>query len=207
MADETAHASPTDETKEPKLPGMLLRDATVVFAGLALWGGADTWAINSGLTLALVTAVGSALIAAWIIAGLLHEWGHYLGAKLAQSRAPRISMPGLLSFRYNFDLENNSLGQFTAMSVAGSLAHWGVFLAAVLLLPMATLAQTAFVSATLAFAIFASIVEWPIIARTLLGKVQPVQAFKHINARFLLRHQLYGGVAGLAFLGYLQVTL
>ena len=206
MADENVKESPKSEEKEPELLGMLLRDAAVVFAALALWGGADAWASTSGLALALVTSVGSALIAGWIIASLMHEWGHYLGAKLSGSKAPRIKAPGLLFFRYNFDLVNNSLGQFTSMSVAGSLAHWGVFAAALLLLPMATLAQTAFISSTFAFAIFASIVEWPIIARTSLRKIQPIQAFAHIDGTFLLRHQVYGGVAGLAFLGYLQLA-
>ena len=206
MADENVKESPKSEEKEPELLGMLLRDAAVVFAALALWGGADAWATTSGLAVALVTSVGSALIAGWIIASLMHEWGHYLGAKLSGSKAPRIKAPGLLFFRYNFDLVNNSLGQFTSMSVAGSLAHWGVFAAALLLLPMATLAQTAFISSTFAFAIFASIVEWPIIARTSLRKIQPIQAFAHIDGTFLLRHQVYGGVAGLAFLGYLQLA-
>ena len=206
MADENVKESPKSEEKEPELLGMLLRDAAVVFAALALWGGADAWATTSGLAVALVTSVGSALIAGWIIASLMHEWGHYLGAKLSGSKAPRIKSPGLLFFRYNFDLVNNSLGQFTSMSVAGSLAHWGVFAAALLLLPMATLAQTAFISSTFAFAIFASIVEWPIIARTSLRKIQPIQAFAHIDGTFLLRHQVYGGVAGLAFLGYLQLA-
>ena len=206
MADENVKESPKSEEKEPELLGMLLRDAAVVFAAFALWGGADAWATTSGLAVALVTSVGSALIAGWIIASLMHEWGHYLGAKLSGSKAPRIKAPGLLFFRYNFDLVNNSLGQFTSMSVAGSLAHWGVFAAALLLLPMATLAQTAFISSTFAFAIFASIVEWPIIARTSLRKIQPIQAFAHIDGTFLLRHQVYGGVAGLAFLGYLQLA-
>ena len=118
MADENVKESPKSEEKEPELLGMLLRDAAVVFAGLALWGGADAWATTSGLAVALVTSVGSALIAGWIIASLMHEWGHYLGAKLSRSKAPRIKAPGLLFFRYNFDLVNNSLGQFTSMSVA-----------------------------------------------------------------------------------------
>ena len=82
MADENVKESPKSEEKEPELLGMLLRDAAVVFAGLALWGGADAWATTSGLAVALVTSVGSALIAGWIIASLMHEWGHYLGAKL-----------------------------------------------------------------------------------------------------------------------------
>ena len=205
MAEKATHEAPTARDQEPPLLGMLLRDATLVFAALAIWGGAEAWAISSGLALALVTAVATALIAGWVIASLLHEWGHYLGAKLARSEAPRINMPDILFFRYNFDLEKNSLAQFTSMSIAGNIAHWGVFVAALLMLPMSTLAQTAFISATLAFAIYGSIVEWPIIARTLLRKVEPIQAFTHINSRFLLRHQVYGGVVGLAFLGYLQL--
>ena len=204
MANESMNTAATkeDQKPEPELFGMLLKDITVIFAALAIWGSADHWATNSGLSLALVTAVGAALIAGWLIASLFHEWGHYFGAKIVKSRAPRMTLPGLLFFRYNFDLERNSLAQFTSMSVAGSLAHWGVFVAAVLLLPMTSLAQTAFVSATFAFAVFGSIVEWPIIARTSLRRIKPIEAFQHIDGNFLFRHQVIGGGAGLIFLVY-----
>ena len=202
MADQSTNPEAAREDKEPKLLGMLLKDITVIFAALAIWGSADHWATNSGFSLALVTAVGTALIAGWLIASLLHEWGHYFGAKVANSQAPRMIIPGFLFFRYNFDLEQNSLAQFTSMSVAGSLAHWGAFVAALLLLPMASLAQTAFVSATLAFAVFASVVEWPIIARTSLRRVKPIEAFKHIDGKFLFQHQVIGGGAGLVYLVY-----
>ena len=202
MADQSTNSETAREEKEPELLGMLLKDITVIFAALAIWGSADSWASNSGLSLALVTAVGTALIAGWLIASLLHEWGHYFGAKVANSRAPRMTFPGFLFVRYNFDLEQNSLAQFTSMSVAGSIAHWGVFVAALLLFPMTSLAQTAFVSATFAFAVFASIIEWPIIARTSLRRVKPTEAFKHIDGKLLFHHQLIGGAAGLVYLVY-----
>lgn len=47
--------------------------------------------------------------------------------------------------------------------------------------------------------IAASIVEWPIIFRALSRGVQLLQAFTQIRSNFLLRHQIYSGVAGLRY--------
>ena len=190
------------DAAEPALGGQLTQDAALILAGLALFGGAEAWAAASGLALAQVVAVGNALVAGWVIASLLHEWGHYAGAKLARAAAPRVKPPGFSFFRYRFDLEKNSLGQFTAMSLGGNVAHWGVFAAAFLLLPMATLAQSGFVAATFAFAVFASVIEWPIIARTNWRGLQPIQAFGHIDRSFIRRHYVIGGVGGLLFLAF-----
>ena len=187
---------------EPALGGQLVKDAALILAGLALFGGAEAWAAASGLALAQVVAVGNALVAGWVIASLLHEWGHYAGAKLARAVAPRVKPPGFSFFRYNFDLNKNSLGQFTAMSLGGNVAHWGVFAAAFLLLPMATLAQSGFVAATFAFAVFASVIEWPIIARTRFGGLAPSKAFAHINQSFIRRHYVIGGIGGALFLAF-----
>ncbi len=190
------------EGREPALGGMLIRDGAIVVGLLALWGGAETWAASTGLGLALVTAVGASLVAGWLIAGLLHEWGHYTGAKFARAAAPRVKLPGLSFFRFNFDLEKNSVGQFAAMGIGGNLAHWGAVAAALILVPMTTLAQTTFVSATVAFAVFASVIEWPIIARTASGRVRPAEAFAHLDQAFFRRHYVIGGVGGLLFLAF-----
>ncbi len=206
MADMADSQSASRQNREPRLGGALLKDATLILMALAIWGSADHWASSSGLPLALVTAVGTALIAGWFIASLLHEWGHYAGARLSGSRVTLTSPSALLSLRYRFEPEHNNLAQFTAMSLAGSLAHWGVFAAAVLLLPLTSLAQLALVSASFAFAVFASFVEWPIIARTSLRRVAPKDAFGHVNARFLQRNHVIGGFAGLALLLYLALV-
>lgn len=206
MADEqdigTELGVGAGDAAEPALGGQLTQDGALILAGLALFGGAEAWAAASGLVLAQVVAVGNALVAGWVIASMLHEWGHYAGAKLARAVAPRVKPPGFSFFRYRFDLERNSLGQFTAMSVGGNVAHWGVFAAAFLLLPMATLAQSGFIAATFAFAVFASVIEWPIIARTNWGGLQPAKAFAHIDRSFIRRHYVIGGVGGLAFLAF-----
>ena len=202
MADEALDFAKDADTKEPALGGMLIRDAATLVGLLALWGGAEAWAAGTSLALAVFTAVGASLVAGWTIAGLFHEWGHYAGAKLARSAAPRVKVPGLSFFRYNFDLEKNSVPQFTAMSIGGNLAHWGAVAAALLLVPMTTLGQASFVSATVAFAVFASVIEWPIIARTTSGRVRPAEAFAHLDRAFLRRHYVIGGIGGLLFLAF-----
>ncbi len=206
MADEqdigTDLGLGASEAAEPALGGQLTQDAALILAGLALFGGAEAWAAASGLVLAKVVAVGNALVAGWVITSVLHEWGHYAGAKLARAAAPRVKPPGFSFFRYRFDLEKNSLGQFTAMSLGGNVAHWGVFAAAFVLLPMSTLAQSGFVAATFAFAVFASVIEWPIIARTNWGGLLPSKAFAHINRSFIRRHYVIGGIGGLVFLAF-----
>ena len=199
MADELFGDAADGDAQEPALAGMALRDAVLVLAALGLWGGADAWAAASGLGLATVAAVGNGGVAGWVITSLLHEWGHYAGAKLSGAAAPRIQAKGLSFFRYRFDLENNSLGQFTAMSLGGNIAHWSWFLGLLLLLPLSTAGQAAFVGTAFAFALFASFIEWPIIARVRQGQVPPTEAFTHIDAAFLRRNYLIGGAGGLLF--------
>lgn len=199
MADELFGDAAGEDAKEPPLEGMAVRDAVLVLAALGVWGGADAWAASSGLAIAAAAAVGNGVAAGWVITSLLHEWGHYAGAKLSGAVAPRIQAKGLSFFRYRFDLRNNSLGQFTAMSLGGNIAHWSVFLGLLALLPLNTAGQAAFVGAALAFALFASVIEWPIIARVRQGRVQPAEAFAHINPAFIRRNYLIGGVGGLLF--------
>ncbi len=198
-AEEVLGDAPSADAKEPALAGMLVRDGLTLLAALAIWGGADAWAQTSGLHLALFASVGNGIAAGWIIASLLHEWGHYAGAKLSGAVAPRIAPSGFSFFRYRFDLKNNSLEQFTYMSIGGNLAHWGLFLALLVLLPLETAGQAAITGAAFAFALFASIIEWPIIARTQRGEVQPAEAFAHIDEAFIHRHYLIGGIGGLLF--------
>ena len=202
MAEEVLEVTKDAETSEPALGGMLIRDGAAVVGLLALWGGAEAWAANTPLVLALFTAVGASLVAGWSIGGLFHEWGHYAGARLARAAAPRIKVQGLSFFRYTFNLEKNSLRQFTAMGIGGNVAHWAAVAAAVMLVPMTTLGQATFVSSTVAFAVFASVIEWPIIARTASGRVRPIEAFAHLDRAFLRRHYVIGGIGGLLFLAF-----
>jgi len=204
MADDVLDFAQDANAKEPALGGMLLRDASLIVAALALFGGAHAWAQDANFALAQVTAIAASLIVGWLITGMFHEWGHYAGAKLAGAIAPRVQLPGFSFFRYNFDLEKNSVGQFAAMSIGGNLAHWGAVVAAILLMPMTTTPQVTFIAAAVAFAVFASVIEWPIIARAISGRVRPAEAFSHLSRNFLRWHYVVGGAGGLAFLYYVQ---
>ena len=186
--------------KEPALGAMLLRDGVVVAAALAIWGGAEAWAVVSGLAIAQALSVVNGIAAGLIVVPLLHEWGHYAGAKLTGAIAPRVPPAAPTSlFRFQFDLPNNTLRQFTALGVGGNVAHWLAFLALFVMLPLDTAGQTALVAAALAFAFGASVLEVPIITRALKGTVQPVNAFDHLSRAVLRRHAVIGGIGGLAF--------
>ena len=191
--------SATTRKPEPDLINMLMRDAAFAVGALAAFGGAESWAASSGLPLASVTSVAAAIIAGWLIAAFAHEWGHYLGAKLLRAEAPRVQVRGNLFARYNFDLAGNSLAAFIAMSIGGSVLHWGLFIAALLLLPMDTFAETALVASIFAFAMFASAIEWPIIARTALRRVVPKEAFNGLTLGVLRRYQAFGVLTGIGF--------
>ncbi len=188
-----------DQTTEPTLASVALRDFLHATVALCAWAGAEAWVSVSGLMLATGLSIAAAIAAGWTLAALLHEWGHYAGARLSSAVAPRVQPAGLAFFRYQFDLQRNSLAQFTAMSIGGNLAHWGLVAAGWLLLPMETLGQAALVGAFFAFAVFASVIEWPIMARTLGRKIAPAAAFDHLNRRFIRQRYVVGGIGGILF--------
>lgn len=199
-AAETAQREEQTGAKEPALGGMMLRDGVALAAVLAVWGGADAWAVVSGLQFAKAVAIVNGVVAGLVVVALLHEWGHYAGAKLTGAIAPRVEPKSPSSlFRFQFDLANNTLRQFTALGVGGNVAHWLAFLTLFALLPLETAGQTALVAAALAFAFGASVLEVPIIARALKGTVQPIHAFDHLSRAVLRRHVFIGGIGGLAF--------
>lgn len=198
--DTQQQAAPQTSAKEPALGGMLLRDGVALAAVLAIWGGAEAWAAVSGLVLAQGLSVVNGIAAGLVVVSLLHEWGHYAGAKLTGAIAPRNEPRGLASlFRFQFDLANNTLRQFTALGVGGNVAHWLAFLALFAFLPLDTVGQTALVAAALSFAFGASVLEVPIITRALKRTVEPIHAFDHLSRAVLHRHVLIGGIGGLAF--------
>lgn len=185
---------------EASLAGLLLRDGLTLAVALAIWGGAEAWAAVSGLAIAKAMSVVNGIAAGLLVAAVLHEWGHYAGAKLAGAIAPRTRPKELSSlFRFQFDLRNNSLRQFTALGIGGNIAHWLAFVALLALLPLETAGEAALVAGAFAFAVGASVLEAPIISRSLRGRVQPARAFDHLTKAALRRHAVIGGIAGLAF--------
>lgn len=134
-----------------------------VVAALTLFGAANTWALTSGLALALIVAVAAAYIAGTALSGILHEYGHYSGAVLSGAPHKVLEKPARYFFMFNFDMKNGSTRQALWMSWGGLLGSWLLVVGLFLLLPMDGWASAALVATVLGNAVNASVFEVPVI--------------------------------------------
>lgn len=146
--------------------GMLHLAAWILL--FSLFAATDSWARLTGWSLATLLNVLTGVAAGFLTVNLTHEWFHYLGARLAAASYSITEKPSLFVFNWHF--EHNSLGQFYTMSIAGSTGGalgW-------LTLQQATAIETAGGVALLAGACasfaFGSLVEWPVLARTIRSR-------------------------------------
>lgn len=143
--------------------------ATAVAAAIGLWGATSYWAVESGLLIAHLAALGIAFASATVMASILHEWGHFSGAKLSGARAPVLAKPARLYFMFNFDMERNTPEQFIAMSIGGISANWLLVLLLLLLVPLDSLAAAMLVAVAIAKAVNVSFFEVPIVMQVREG--------------------------------------
>lgn len=143
--------------------------AAFVLGSLTLWGASDFWAAESELILALTLALINSIVAGTIIASILHEWGHFLGAKLSGSNAPLLEKTFSFFF-FNFKDEGNTKGQFLKMSLGGPIANWSLVVAFFFLLPLETWSQVLFLATLLSIAVSVSIFEVPVMLRIREGE-------------------------------------
>ena len=143
--------------------------AAFVLGSLTLWGASDFWAAESELILALTLALINSVVAGTIIASILHEWGHFLGAKLSGSNAPLLEKTFSFFF-FNFKDEGNTKGQFLKMSLGGPIANWSLVVAFFFLLPLETWSQVLFLATLLSIAVSVSIFEVPVMLRIREGE-------------------------------------
>ena len=172
-----------------------------VLAGLGLYGAANAWAVSSGLMLAHAVAIGNAVVVASALSGIFHEWGHFTGAKLTGSIAPVSKKPVRFYFMFNFDMEQNSVSQFIALSLGGILANWLLVLLIVALIPITSVAAAALVAVAIARAVNVSLFEVPVVQRVRESQ-DPGKELNHQLETFGLK-QTPGVIAGaLAFLAF-----
>ena len=67
---------------------VLLRDVAIVAAALSLFAAADGWHDRSGGFLSGTVALIDGLLVGLGVAALIHEWGHFAGARLSGGTAP-----------------------------------------------------------------------------------------------------------------------
>jgi len=137
-----------------------------VVAALTLFGAANSWALTSGIALALVVSLAAAYIAGTVLSGIIHEYGHYSGAVLSGAPHTVLKKPARYFFMFNFDMKQASTRQALWMSLGGVLGSWLLVGALVVSLPIDGWATAALIATVLANAVNASIFEVPIILKT-----------------------------------------
>ena len=156
-----------DEKK--RLVNVGQKHAAFVLGSLSLWGVSDYWANETDLTLAHGLALINSLVAGTIIASILHEWGHFLGARLSSSNAPLLEKTFSFFF-FNFKDEGNTKSQFLKMSLGGPIANWSLVIGFFFLLPLETWSQILLLATMLSIAVSVSIFEIPIMFRLREGE-------------------------------------
>lgn len=151
-----------------RLRRVATRHGAAFLAAITLWGAADLWAAETGLLLAQAVALLNAIFAGVAMAYLVHEWGHFTGARISGAVSPVLKEPRSF-FMFNFKHELNTREQFLSMSAGGPTANWLLAILLFAFLPMETASQAMLVAATTAIAVSVSVFEVPVINRVMYG--------------------------------------
>jgi hypothetical protein len=182
------------------MPWLLLaRDLVIASILLSLWAGADAAYAVMGSRFVGAISVLDAFVAALAVGYIVHEWGHFAGARLSGGTAPANDWKNLQLFR--FDFAKSEPQHFQWMTVGGNLTPWllvGLIAASV---PIDTPGRTFLFSVALGGAAFVNITELPVLWATRMG-TQPEVALKSISLATLKRNGLIAlgvalGIAGL----------
>lgn len=187
------------EKDEASLFLVALRDVAIVSALLSLFAAAEAWATVSELAFASLLATVDGFLVGAATTALAHEWGHFAGARLGGGHAPLKPLSGFLPL-FDFDYANNDRKAFEWMSYGGNIAHVAVPLLYFLALPTNGPGTAALVAGAVGFAVFSSLVEWPVIARSREGK-SGLEALGTIPKDFVQRYTPWA--VGAAFLVFL----
>ncbi len=162
---------------------------------LTAWGAADSWAISSSLLLAQGVAIINGAIAAYVMTNVLHEWGHFLGARMTAAYSPVVIEPrGFFMFRYDYDKNNDR--QFLAMSLGGIIAPFVLLALILLLVPIDNPGRAALLAMTIAQTITVCTFEMPVMIRTYRG-MQPKAALdQSLSAGDIDRSKVWGYTVG-----------
>jgi hypothetical protein len=215
MASASPEAASSDRPADPDGPAarpeetiggdatrlwiVVARDVAILAAGFSLFAAADAWHTLTGTALSAGLSLVDGLLVGFLLTGLLHEWGHFAGARLTGGIAPLRPATAFLPL-FDFDYERNTPQQFNGMSIGGNAAHWLVFFVLLLGLPLSTVGQVALASSAFGFAVFASSIEFPVIWHAYHG-LSAVEALAKIPKDFVRRNGSYGlAAAAVAFL-------
>lgn len=179
---------------ETSLSLAILRDVAVLAVFLSLFAAAEAWATISRLKLANFLSVVDGLLVGIATNALAHEWGHFAGARLGGGHAPLRPLKQFLPL-YDFDYANNDGRAFLWMSYGGNLAHAAVVLFYLVAVHTpGRMGTAALVAGAFGFAVFSSLVEFPVIAQARRG-VPGLDALGIIPKNFVSKYLPWSLVA------------
>ncbi len=180
-------------------PGFMLGKQAAIHMGIwllsfSMFAATDSWAELTGLPLATFINVLTGSVAGFVTVNLAHEWFHYLGAKLASGHYTIASRPGLFVFDWQFD--NNSLNQFYAMSIGGSIGGALAVIGLLAVISTDNAGRIALVAGGVAGFVLAAFIEWPVLMRTRKSG-EPWLELSKLSPAKLGRAVLVSALAGL----------
>lgn len=183
---------------EATLSLVILRDVAVVSTLLSIFAAAESWATVSGLAIASLLSVVDGLLVGAATAALMHEWGHFVGARLAGGHAPLKPIRDFLPI-FDFDYKNNAARAFEWMSIGGNVGNISVLLIFFLVLPLDRAGAAALVAGAFGFTVFAGGIEFPVIRKARAG-MSGIEALGTLPKNFLRRYTRWGIGAALVTL-------
>ncbi len=181
---------------EARLSLVILRDIALASIFLSLFAAAESWATVSRLALATSLAVVDGLLVGIATAALIHEWGHFVGARLAGGHAP---LKPLTKFPplFDFDYARNDARSFLWMSYGGNIAHALLVVIYLMLIPTRSMGTAALVAGAFGFSVFSSLVEFPVIRQAQRG-VPGLEALATIPKNFVTKYLPWSVAAAFA---------
>ena len=173
---------------------------------LVLWGAAETWAQATGWGVAQLSTVAAALVAGTVLPSLIHEWGHFSGARLSGAASPVLEEPNRHFFMFNFDMSANSTEQFAKMSWGGILAPWALAALFALFVPLATLGAKVLLAMLLSKALAATVFELPVVRAAVESGEPGAELGKRVAEGGLVQGRNAGYVLGVASLALLWMA-
>lgn len=161
-------SKPVAEKDQARLGLVVLRDVAIAAALLSLFAAAEAWASVSGLAFAALLATIDGFLVGAATNALAHEWGHFAGARLGGGHAPLRPIGGFLPL-FDFDYQKNDERAFLWMGYGGNAAHVAVPLIYLFAVAGGGPGTDALVAGAFGFAVFSSIVEWPVIRKSRAG--------------------------------------
>ena len=157
---------PEGKTDESSFLLALLRDLSIGAVGVGGVLGAYAWSEASSFAYAWPIGALLGALGTLIASSVLHEWGHYLGAKFTGGHAPRNGLAQVFPM-FHFDMDNSSALQAAAVGIGGNVVLVLVLLAGWIVFEDGSAAGAGVRLVSVFFVASNAFFEWPIIFDTL----------------------------------------